>query len=60
MVTLQGDRHGRPQVDYTVNPAIGIPAMIFYFLLRNRLDARLEELEEWIEKSLDSGTRRCD
>jgi 2-methylfumaryl-CoA isomerase len=25
MVTLQGDRHGRPQVDYTVNPALGIP-----------------------------------
>ena len=27
MVTLTGDRHGRPQVDYTVNPALGIPAM---------------------------------
>ena len=27
MVTLMGDRHGRPQVDYTVNPALGIPAM---------------------------------
>ncbi|WP_421747497.1 CoA transferase [Cognatishimia sp.] len=25
MVTLSGDRHGRPQVDYTVNPALGIP-----------------------------------
>jgi len=25
MVCLQGDRHGRPQVDYTVNPALGIP-----------------------------------
>lgn len=24
-VTLSGDRHGRPQVDYTVNPALGIP-----------------------------------
>ncbi|MGF1474056.1 MAG: CoA transferase [Geminicoccaceae bacterium] len=23
MVTLLGDRHGRPQVDYTVNPAVG-------------------------------------
>jgi 2-methylfumaryl-CoA isomerase len=23
-VTLTGDRHGRPQVDYTVNPALGI------------------------------------
>ena len=27
MVTLTGDRHGRPQVDYTVNPALGIPDM---------------------------------
>lgn len=27
MVTLMGDRHGRPQVDYTVNPALGIPEM---------------------------------
>jgi 2-methylfumaryl-CoA isomerase len=27
MVTLSGDRHGRPQVDYTVNPALGVPAM---------------------------------
>ena len=26
-VTLTGDRHGRSQVDYTVNPAIGIPDM---------------------------------
>ncbi|MEX0371519.1 MAG: CoA transferase [Tateyamaria sp.] len=27
MVTLTGDRQGRPQVDYTVNPALGIPFM---------------------------------
>ena len=27
MVTLMGDRQGRSQVDYTVNPALGIPAM---------------------------------
>ncbi len=26
-VTLTGDRHGHPQVDYTVNPALGIPHM---------------------------------
>lgn len=26
-VTLAGDRHGKPQVDYTVNPALGIPHM---------------------------------
>src|SRR6056297_3233518 len=27
IVTLMGDRHGRPQVDYTVNPSLGIPDM---------------------------------
>lgn len=27
MVTLMGDRQGRPAVDYTVNPALGIPDM---------------------------------
>ncbi len=27
MVSLLGDREGRPQVDYTVNPAIGVPHM---------------------------------
>lgn len=26
MVSLAGDRHGRPAVDYTINPAIGFPA----------------------------------
>jgi len=26
MVSLLGDRHGRPQVDYTVNPALGFPS----------------------------------
>ncbi len=25
MLTLTGDRHGRPAVDYTVNPALGFP-----------------------------------
>lgn len=27
MVSLKGDRHGRPAVDYTVNPALGFPAI---------------------------------
>jgi len=27
MVTLKGDRNGRPAVDYTVNPALGFPAI---------------------------------
>lgn len=26
MATLLGDRHGRPAVDYTVNPAVGFPS----------------------------------
>jgi len=26
MVTLTGDRHGRPAVDYSVNPSLGFPA----------------------------------
>jgi 2-methylfumaryl-CoA isomerase len=26
MVSLKGDRHGRPAVDYTVNPSVGFPA----------------------------------
>lgn len=25
MMSVTGDRHGRPQVDYTVNPAVGFP-----------------------------------
>lgn len=27
MVALKGDRHGNPAVDYTVNPALGFPAI---------------------------------
>ena len=27
MVALAGDRHGNPQVDYTVNPSLGVPHM---------------------------------
>ena len=26
-VTLSGDRHGKPAVDYSVNPSLGVPAM---------------------------------
>ncbi len=26
MMSIKGDRHGGPQVDYTVNPAVGFPA----------------------------------
>ena len=26
-VTLTGDRHGRPALDYSVNPSLGVPAM---------------------------------
>jgi biopolymer transport protein ExbB len=44
---LAGDI-GEALITTATGLTIGIPAMIFYFVLRNRLDARLEELEEWI------------
>ena len=25
MMSITGDRHGGPQVDYTINPAVGFP-----------------------------------
>ena len=45
---LAGDI-GEALITTATGLTIGIPAMIFYFVLRNRLDARLEELEEWME-----------
>lgn len=44
---LAGDI-GEALITTATGLTIGIPAMIFYFVLRNRLDARLEELEDWI------------
>ena len=44
---LAGDI-GEALITTATGLSIGIPAMIFYFVLRNRLDSRLEELEEWI------------
>src|SRR5210317_1964167 len=46
---LAGDI-GEALITTATGLTIGIPAMIFYFMLRNRLDARLEEIEEWIER----------
>lgn len=46
---LAGDI-GEALITTATGLTIGIPAMIFYFMLRNRLDARLEELEDWIRK----------
>lgn len=43
---LAGDI-GEALITTATGLTIGIPAMIFYFLLRNRLDSRLEELEAW-------------
>ena len=44
---LAGDI-GEALITTATGLTIGIPAMVFYFILRNRLDARLEELENWI------------
>ncbi|MGC9452315.1 MAG: MotA/TolQ/ExbB proton channel family protein [Oceanipulchritudo sp.] len=51
---LAGDI-GEALITTATGLTIGIPAMIFYFVLRNRLDSRLEELEEWIRKQGESG-----
>jgi biopolymer transport protein ExbB len=45
---LAGDI-GEALITTATGLTIGIPAMVFYFVLRNRLDARLEELEAWME-----------
>jgi biopolymer transport protein ExbB len=52
---LAGDI-GEALITTATGLTIGIPAMIFYFMLRNRLDARLEELEEWAEQSASGST----
>ncbi len=46
---LAGDI-GEALITTATGLTIGIPAMIFYFVLRNRLDTRLEELEAWIRE----------
>lgn len=51
---LAGDI-GEALITTATGLTIGIPAMVFYFMLRNRLDARLEELEEWAAGT-DSGS----
>jgi biopolymer transport protein ExbB len=49
---LAGDI-GEALITTATGLTIGIPAMIFYFVLRNRLDSRIEELEEWIKEKSD-------
>ena len=44
---LAGDI-GEALITTATGLTIGIPAMIFYFVLRNRLDSRIEELSEWV------------
>jgi biopolymer transport protein ExbB len=44
---LAGDI-GEALITTATGLTIGIPAMIGYFVLRNRLDTRLEEFEDWI------------
>ncbi len=46
---LAGDI-GEALITTATGLVIGIPAMVFYFVLRNRLDARLEELETWLAR----------
>lgn len=45
---LAGDI-GEALITTATGLTIGIPAMIFYFVLKNRLDSRLDELEKWIQ-----------
>lgn len=47
---LAGDI-GEALITTATGLTIGIPAMIFYFMLRNRLDSRLEEIEDWAQQS---------
>ena len=46
---LAGDI-GEALITTATGLTIGIPAMLFYFVLRNRLDSRLEELDEWLTR----------
>lgn len=45
---LAGDI-GEALITTATGLTIGIPAMVFYFVLKNRLDERLDELEKWIQ-----------
>jgi biopolymer transport protein ExbB len=47
---LAGDI-GEALITTATGLTIGIPAMIFYFVLRNRLDSRIEELLDWARKN---------
>lgn len=47
---LAGDI-GEALITTATGLTIGIPAMIFYFVLKNRLDQRLEELDQWIQSA---------
>lgn len=46
---LAGDI-GEALITTATGLTIGIPAMIFYFVLRNRLDSRIEETEAWMHQ----------
>lgn len=45
---LAGDI-GEALITTATGLTIGIPAMVFYFILRNRLDSKLEAFEVWLE-----------
>lgn len=50
---LAGDI-GEALITTATGLTIGIPAMVFFFILRNRLDGRLEQLESWLENKRPS------
>lgn len=50
---LAGDI-GEALITTATGLTIGIPAMIAFFVLRNRLDTRLEELDDWIRQRTES------
>ncbi|MEX0330845.1 MAG: MotA/TolQ/ExbB proton channel family protein [Puniceicoccaceae bacterium] len=53
---LAGDI-GEALITTATGLTIGIPAMIFYFVLRNRLDSRLEELVDWLSRELETAEK---
>jgi len=57
---LAGDI-GEALITTATGLTIGIPAMVFYFILKNRLDARLDELDKWIQSmTADPNTEEND
>ena len=56
---LAGDI-GEALITTATGLTIGIPAMVFYFVLKNRLDSRMEEFEQWIQSDPGASERPGD